>query len=199
MPLALVVVARARRLAAVGSSSTWLTLTVAGLAMGMIIFIAASGLTLVFGLMDVLELRPQPLHRARRLRRDQRLRRPGRLGGGAEHAAATSPRSLVAMLAAMLLAGAIGLGFERVIVRPVYGQHLKQILVTIGGAIIGEELIKVVWGPAQIPLPPPEALRGSILHRRRDGREAPPGRRSRSASSCSRRCSGRSTAPRSAC
>jgi branched-chain amino acid transport system permease protein len=68
-----------------------------------------------------------------------------------------------AMLAAMLLAGAIGLGFERVIVRPVYGQHLKQILVTIGGAIIGEELIKVVWGPAQIPLPAPEALRGSFL------------------------------------
>jgi branched-chain amino acid transport system permease protein len=33
---------------------TWLTLTVAGLAMGMIIFIIASGLTLVFGLMDVL-------------------------------------------------------------------------------------------------------------------------------------------------
>ena len=63
----------------------------------------------------------------------------------------------------MTLSGAIGLGFERVIVRPVYGQHLKQILVTIGGAIVGEELIKVVWGPAQIALPPPEALRGSIL------------------------------------
>ena len=38
----------------VGSGSSWLTLTVAGLAMGMIIFIIASGLTLVFGLMDVL-------------------------------------------------------------------------------------------------------------------------------------------------
>jgi branched-subunit amino acid ABC-type transport system permease component len=38
----------------IGSPSTWLTLTVAGLAMGMIIFIIASGLTLVFGLMDVL-------------------------------------------------------------------------------------------------------------------------------------------------
>ena len=38
----------------VGSHSTWLTLTVAGLAMGLIIFIMASGLTLVFGLMDVL-------------------------------------------------------------------------------------------------------------------------------------------------
>ena len=38
----------------IGSASTWVTLTVAGLAMGMIIFIIASGLTLVFGLMDVL-------------------------------------------------------------------------------------------------------------------------------------------------
>jgi branched-chain amino acid transport system permease protein len=38
----------------IGSTSTWVTLTVAGLAMGMIIFIIASGLTLVFGLMDVL-------------------------------------------------------------------------------------------------------------------------------------------------
>ena len=38
----------------IGSPSTWLTLTVAGLAMGMIIFVIASGLTLVFGLMDVL-------------------------------------------------------------------------------------------------------------------------------------------------
>jgi branched-chain amino acid transport system permease protein len=68
-----------------------------------------------------------------------------------------------AVLAAVLVAGLLGLAFERIIVRPVYGQHLKQILVTIGGAIIGEELIKVVWGPAQIPLSPPEALRGSLL------------------------------------
>ena len=69
---------------------------------------------------------------------------------------------LLAMLAAMLVAGAVGLAFERFIVRPVYGQHLKQILVTIGDAIIGEELIKVVWGPSQIPLPLPEALRRAI-------------------------------------
>jgi branched-chain amino acid transport system permease protein len=54
MPLLLVARARACRMAFVGSTSTWLTLTLAGLAMGMIIFITASGLTLVFGLMDVL-------------------------------------------------------------------------------------------------------------------------------------------------
>ena len=38
----------------VGSASSWMTLTVAGLAMGLMIFIMASGLTLTFGLMDVL-------------------------------------------------------------------------------------------------------------------------------------------------
>ena len=57
----------------------------------------------------------------------------------------------------------MGLAFERFIVRPVYGQHLKQILITMGGMIIGEELIKVIWGPQQIPLPLPEGMRGSLL------------------------------------
>jgi branched-chain amino acid transport system permease protein len=68
-----------------------------------------------------------------------------------------------AMLVAMAVAGAVGLAFERFIVRPVYGQHLKQILITMGGMIIGEEIIKVIWGPAQLPLPLPDALRGSIF------------------------------------
>ena len=54
------------------SPSTWVTLTVAGLAMGMMIFIMASGLTLVFGLMDVLNFAPRRLHRRRRLRRAAR-------------------------------------------------------------------------------------------------------------------------------
>jgi len=76
-------------------------------------------------------------------------------------------RNLVAViparLVAMLVAGAIGLAFERFIVRPVYGQHLKQILITMGGMIIGEELIKMIWGAQQIPLPLPEGMRGSLV------------------------------------
>ncbi len=68
-----------------------------------------------------------------------------------------------AVLVAMLVAGAVGLAFERFIVRPVYGQHLKQILITMGGMIIGEELIKVIWGPQQIALPLPEGMRGALL------------------------------------
>jgi len=63
----------------------------------------------------------------------------------------------------MAVAGAVGWAFERVIVLPVYGVHVKEILIRMGGMIVGEEIIKVVWGPAQIPLPLPEALRGSYL------------------------------------
>jgi len=48
-------------------------------------------------------------------------------------------------------------------VRPVYGQHLKQILITMGGMIIGEEIIKMMWGPQAITLPLPESLRGAFL------------------------------------
>ena len=53
-PLALLAALMLLGLPAVGNPSTWLTLTVAGLAMGLIIFVFASGLTLIFGLMDVL-------------------------------------------------------------------------------------------------------------------------------------------------
>src|SRR5690606_35602912 len=54
MPLLLAPLLALAALPLVGSRSSWATLTVAGLAMGMIIFIIASGLTLIFGLMDVL-------------------------------------------------------------------------------------------------------------------------------------------------
>ncbi|HEV7576316.1 MAG TPA: branched-chain amino acid ABC transporter permease [Caldimonas sp.] len=161
-PLVLMVVVALAAWPVVGSSSTWLTLTIAGLAMGMIIFIAASGLTLVFGLMDVLNFGHSLFIALGAFVATSVF---GFMSGWASAPSLANNLAVVfvAMLAAMLLAGTIGLAFERLIVRPVYGQHLKQILVTIGGAIIGEELIKVVWGPAQIPLPPPEALRGSIL------------------------------------
>jgi branched-chain amino acid transport system permease protein len=146
----------------VGSPSTWLTLTVAGLAMGMIVFVTASGLTLVFGLMDVLNFGHGVFIAFGAFVATTVF------AGLADWTSVDSlARNLVAvfaaMLAAMALAGAIGWGFERVMVRPVYGQHLKQILITMGGMIIGEELIKVIWGPAQTALPLPEALRGSLL------------------------------------
>ena len=74
----------------------------------------------------------------------------------------------------MAVAGAVGTVFERFIVRPVYGQHLKQILITMGGMIIGEELIKVIWGPAQIPVAIAQGMRGSRCWWRCCHRKIPP-------------------------
>ena len=162
LPLLLLPVLALATLPLMGSLSTWVTLTVAGLAMGMIIFIIASGLTLVFGLMDVLNFGHGVFIALGAFLATSVL---GAMSGW------TASDSLMlnllalapAMLVAMLVAGAVGFAFERVIIRPVYGQHLKQIMITMGGMIVAEELIKVIWGPQTIPLPLPTAFRGSLL------------------------------------
>jgi branched-chain amino acid transport system permease protein len=161
-PLLLVPVLALLALPLIGSVDTWLTLSVAGLAMGMIIFIMASGLTLVFGLMDVLNFGHGVFIAL------GAFVATSVLSGMVDWTQSQELwRNLVAVGAAMMLAmiaaSVIGLAFERFIVRPVYGQHLKQILITMGGMIIGEEVIKVIWGPLQIALPLPEAMRGSLL------------------------------------
>ena len=161
-PVLLVAALAAIALPLVGSFSTWVTLTLAGLAMGMIIFIVASGMTLVFGLMDVLNF-GHGLFIAIGAYMAATV-----LGGMADWTQTDSlwmnlAAVLPAMIVGMLVAGAVGLAFERVIVRPVYGQHLKQILITMGGMIIGEEIIKMIWGPQTLSLPLPEALRGAFL------------------------------------
>ncbi|MHB0770977.1 branched-chain amino acid ABC transporter permease [Bradyrhizobium sp. 5.13L] len=146
----------------IGSTSSWLTLTVASLAMGMMIFIMASGLTLVFGLMDVLNF-----------------------GHGAFIAVGAYVATLVlapfaasiqadslwmnlavlapAALLSMAVSGALGLVVERVLILPVYGQHLKQILMTTGGLIVAEQTLYALWGPQIIPMPLPTSLRGSFI------------------------------------
>ncbi|HEY9096470.1 MAG TPA: branched-chain amino acid ABC transporter permease [Hydrogenophaga sp.] len=161
-PMALVPALALVALPLTGSPSTWLTLTVAGLAMGMIVFIIASGLTLVFGLMDVLNFGHGVFIALGAFVATTVL---GSMGSytTADSLWLNLVALLPAMLVAMAVAGALGLVFERLIIRPVYGMHLKQILITMGGMIIGEELIKVIWGPQQIPLPLPEALRGSLI------------------------------------
>ncbi|MGJ4959187.1 branched-chain amino acid ABC transporter permease [Bradyrhizobium sp. HKCCYLRH2015] len=161
-PLLLPVVLALLMIPLVGSASSWVTLTVASLAMGMMIFIMASGLTLVFGLMDVLNF-----------------------GHGAFIAVGAYVATLVllplaswaqsdslltnlavlvpAALLSMGVTGALGLVVERVLVLPVYGQHLKQILMTTGGLIVAEQTLYALFGPQIIPLPLPNAFRGSFI------------------------------------
>jgi branched-chain amino acid transport system permease protein len=162
IPLALIPALGLAALPLVGSVPTWVTLTVAGLAMGMMIFMMASGLTLVFGLMDVMNfahgifISVGAYGAATVL---TRMRPQMAAGSLASDLSAMIP----AVLAAIALAAFLGWFFERVLIRPVYGDHLKQILITMGGLIVFEQLIHVVWGPDIIPLPRPSAITGAFI------------------------------------
>ena len=160
-PVLLVVALMGLGLLAIPSTSSWLTLTVSGLAMGMMIFIMASGLTLVFGLMDVINFG----HGA--------FVSVGAFVGisvllvlehmtGAPSLALNLTAMMVAIIGAMAATALMGWAFEKVIVKPVYGHHLKQILVTMGGLIVVEQLIIVFWGPEEIYITRPEALKGAV-------------------------------------
>lgn len=140
----------------------WVTLTVAGLAMGMMLFLMASGLTLIFGLMDVLNF----AHGAFiTLGAYVAVSVMGALGGWVA-VAAWGPNLAalgLAVAAGAAVAGLVGWLFERVIVRRVYGSHLLQILITVGGLIVAEQLIIVLWGAQPLALPKPAAFRGSVV------------------------------------
>ena len=125
---------------------TYLTLTIAGLAMGMLLFLVASGLSIIFGLMDVLNF----AHGA--------LFAWGAYVGfsvfqllmkwvEADSVLQNLAVFLMAMVAAIITVGILGIILERVVVRRVYGNHLFQILITFGTTIVLVELIRVFWGP----------------------------------------------------
>ena len=123
VPVVLVLAIALGAFALIRSPSTWVTLTVAGLAMGLLIFIMASGLTLVFGLMDVMNF-AHGLFIAIGAYVAVSVMKVFGASAGADSFAANLGAIAPALLAAIVVAGLLGLFFERVIIRPVYGQHL---------------------------------------------------------------------------
>ena len=124
----------------IGRPSTWVTLTVAGLAMGMMIFLMASGLSLIFGLMDVLNFGHSAFVSFGAFIAASVLASLGVWVSGGS--AVLNILALMAAIAAATAFGALaGWAFERVIVKPVYKDHLRQILITMGALIVADELI----------------------------------------------------------
>ncbi|MEL0437887.1 branched-chain amino acid ABC transporter permease [Phycobacter sp. K97] len=161
MPVLLVPLIAIVGFIAIQNPSSWLTLTVSGLAMGMMIFIMASGLTLVFGLMDVINFGHGAFVSVGAFVGISVLMLLGHMTE-APSLMLNLGAILLAVIGAMLATGLMGWAFEKVIVEPVYGHHLKQILVTMGGLIVVEQLIIVLWGPEEIYILRPEALKGAI-------------------------------------
>ena len=162
LPLLLVPLLALLMLPLVGSFPTWVTLTVAGLAMGMMVFMMASGLTLIFGLMDVLNFGHGAFVSVGAFTATLVLL-PMKSWVEADSVLMNLSVLGLAILLAMLVTGILGWAFERIIIRPVYGLHLKQILITMGGMIVAEQLIHVIWGAEQIPLQLPTTFRGAFI------------------------------------
>ena len=162
IPILLVPVLAIAALPLFGDTSAWVTLTLAGLAMGMMIFLMASGLTLVFGLMDVINFGHGVFIS---LGAYAALIALGPLAawGQADSVALNLALLLACIVVAAAVTAAVGAVFERVIVRPVYGSHLKQILVTMGGLIVAEQAIHAIWGASPIPVALPQTLRGAFV------------------------------------
>ncbi|MBW2322790.1 MAG: branched-chain amino acid ABC transporter permease [Deltaproteobacteria bacterium] len=138
----------------------YLTLTIAGFAMGMLIFLVASGLSIIFGLLDVLNF----AHGA--------CFAWGAYVGfstfnylinwvTADSLFKNIAAFLLAIIAAFVAVAILGVIIERVIVRRVYGQHLFQILILFGTTIVLEELIRIVWGPNDEVMPVPLKFLGN--------------------------------------
>jgi branched-chain amino acid transport system permease protein len=120
-----------------------------GLQLGVLLFLIAAGLTLVFGVMDFVNL----AHGAQYM--------TGAYLAVVFHG--LTGHFGAALLLALLGALVIGLALEAVVYRPLYGRsHLEQVLATFGVILIFTEGARAVFGPTPLSLPPPAALDWSV-------------------------------------
>jgi branched-chain amino acid transport system permease protein len=116
-----------------------------GLQLGMLLFMLAAGLTLIFGIMDLVNLAHGSLYM---------------IGAyfAASFAALTGSfvAAIVLALAATLV---VGMAVEVIAMRRLYGRdHLDHVLGTFGLILFFNELVRMIWGPAGMTLPLPDWL-----------------------------------------
>lgn len=120
-----------------------------GLGYGLMLFLLAAGLTLVFGIMDTLNLAHGALFMA---------------GGYVSASVHTHSGSfLLAIAVGILVTVALAAVLEAVLIRRLYVRdHLSQVLATFGVILIADDVVKALWGPSPIMAPTPQALSGPV-------------------------------------
>src|SRR2546423_1648707 len=115
-----------------------------GVQLGMLLFLLAAGLTLIFGIMDLVNLAHGSLYMI-----------------GAYFAATFAAWTGSFVAGALLALGAtvlVGMALEVVAMRRLYGRdHLDHVLATFGLILFFNELVRLIWGPAGLTLPLPGA------------------------------------------
>jgi len=130
-------------------ASTVVTTILHGLTMSMVLMLVAGGLTVIFGMMDVLNFAHGSLYM---------------LGAYAGYTLATATGSFwLALLLAPVAVGIVGFVIEYFSLRPLYGRPpLHHLLLTFGLSLITQNAIKFIWGNDIYSVEPPEFLSGAI-------------------------------------
>ena len=124
----------------------WLTLQ--GLTVGMLWFLIASGLSLIFGLMDVLNFAHGAFYM---------------LGAyGALSVYLWTGSFGLALLGGLLFGALLGAAVEFIAIRPLYRRPIFQVLMTLGLILIFDEAVQAIWGPYPLPFEMPKFLAGVI-------------------------------------
>ncbi|AXI77704.1 branched-chain amino acid ABC transporter permease [Peterkaempfera bronchialis] len=135
---------------------TVVLLTLTGLGLGALYFLVASGLSLIFGLMDVLNFAHGALLSigayATWWAADGNL--PGAGSGGFGFLLSVVFGTAVGTAAAVLL--------ELALIRPLYSRPREQVLATVGVGLAVPALLMAIWGADARPFPQPDALSGTV-------------------------------------
>jgi branched-subunit amino acid ABC-type transport system permease component len=116
-----------------------------------LLFFLGVGLTLIFGIMRIVNFAHGVIFM---------------LGAYIGYtAAAVSGSFLVSLIVAPIVVGAVGMAFERIFLRPLYGRRDggAYLLLTFGLAVVLSELIRIIWGAQPLSSGIPDVLRGIVV------------------------------------
>jgi branched-chain amino acid transport system permease protein len=120
-----------------------------GIQLGMLLFMLAAGLTLIFGIMDLVNLAHGSLYML-----------------GAYFAATFAQWTdsfVLGGILALVATGIVGMAVEVIAIRRLYGRnHLDHVLGTFGLLLFFNELVRLIWGPAGLTLPLPSEMLNAV-------------------------------------
>lgn len=119
-----------------------------GLAYGMLYFMIAAGLTIIFGVMNVVNLAHGTLFM---------------LGAYIAFTFISDELNFwIALLLSVLLTAVLGIILEKLLIKHVYGKELEQVLLTFGLSFIIADVVKWIWGTEMQTLSAPALLNASL-------------------------------------
>ena len=126
----------------------WVVQAFNGVSYGALLFLVGSGLSLIFGVMRIVNL----AHGSYFM-----------LGGYVGLTVALRTQSFtLACIAAAVAIGLVGVGMERFFLRRLHNEVLGQVLMTIGFALIFQDLALLIWGGDPYTVPIPRMLTGTV-------------------------------------